>query len=178
MRDIRPLSCLLALLVIALAPGCAPMGAKPGRVDVTSDPAGADVYAMGSKVGVTPLTLDQDVVFPLTYPIEKQALYGVVELRKAGCADARQGVSTRALARGIHVRLDCGEAAAAEKTAPRQMQPAPTPVPASGQVAPAPAPKETSGIELRLRQVKDLRDKGLITEQEAQEIRRRILDEL
>lgn len=176
MRDIRPLSCLLALLVIALAPGCAPMGAKPGRVDVTSDPAGADVYAMGSKVGVTPLTLDQDVVFPLTYPIEKQALYGVVELRKAGCADARQGVSTRALARGIHVRLDCGEAAAAEKTAPRQMQPAPTPVPASGQVPPA--PKETSGIELRLRQVKDLRDKGLITEQEAQEIRRRILDEL
>lgn len=180
MRAMRPLPCLLALLVITLAPGCAPMGAKPGRVEVTSEPAGADVYAMGSKVGVTPLTLDQDVVFPLTYPAEKQTLYGVIELRKAGCADARQGVSTRALARGIHVRLDCGEAATAEKPAPSEMQPAPalTPVPAGGQVAPTATPKETSGIEQRLRQVKDLRDKGLITEQEAQEIRRRILDEL
>jgi hypothetical protein len=169
------ISCLLAPLVIALASGCAPMGAKPGRVDVTSDPAGADVYAMDSKVGVTPLTLDQDVIFPLTYPSEKRALYGVVELRKAGCADARQSVSTRALARGIHVKLDCGAASPATPASSRA-QPAPPPV--NAQVPPTPAAKEKPGVELRLRQVKDLRDKGLITEQEAQEIRQRILDEL
>lgn len=178
MLDVRRPSCLLAPLVIALASGCAPMGAKPGRVDVTSDPAGAEVYAMGSKVGVTPLTLDQDVIFPLTYPSEKQALYGVVELRKAGCADARQRVSTRALARGIHVKLDCGTAARVETPAPRQAQPAPPAAPVNAHVPPTPAAKEKPGIELRLRQVQDLRDKGLITEQEAQEIRRRILDEL
>ncbi len=170
------ISCLLAPLAVVLAAGCAPISAKPGRVDVTSDPAGAEVYAMGSKVGVTPLTLDQDVIFPLTYPSEKQALYGMVELRKTGCADARQSVSTRAVARGIHVKLDCGAAARVKTPAPREAQPAP--VPASGQVAPAPPPKEKPGIELRLRQVQELRDKGLITEQEAQEIRRRIVDEL
>jgi hypothetical protein len=178
MLNVRGLSCLLAPLAVAIASGCAPMPAKPGRVDVTSDPAGADVYAMGSKVGVTPLSLDQDAIFPLTYPSEKQALYGVVELRKAGCADARQSVSTRALARGIHVRLDCGEAARQDAPASRQAQPAPPLAPASGQVPPTPVPKEKPAIELRLRQVQDLRDKGLITEQEAQEIRRRILDEL
>lgn len=176
MLDVRRPSCLLAPLVIALASGCAPMGAKPGRVDVTSDPAGADVYAMGSKVGVTPLTLNQDAIFPLTYPSEKIAIYGVVELRKAGCADAKQSVSTRALARGIHVKLDCGAAARAETPAPRQAQPAL--VPANAKIPPTPVAKEKPGIELRLRQVQDLRDKGLITEQEAQEIRRRILDEL
>jgi hypothetical protein len=178
MLDVRRLSCLLAPLTLALAAGCAPMGAKPGRVDVTSDPAGADVYAMGSKVGVTPLTLDQDVIFPLTYPSEKQALYGVVELRKAGCGDARQSVSTRALARGIHVKLDCGAAARAETPTPRQAQPSPAPAPVNAHVPPTPVAKEKPGIEPRLRQVQDLRDKGLITEQEAREIRRRILDEL
>lgn len=179
MLDIRRLSSLLAPLVIALASGCAPMGAKPGRVDVTSDPAGADVYAMGSKVGVTPLTLDQDTIFPLTYPAEKQTLYGMVELRKAGCADARQSVSTRALARGIHVKLVCGEAARAEPVTSRPAQPAQQPAAsASEQSSATPVLKQKPGIEPRLREVQDLRDKGLITEQEAREIRQRILEEL
>lgn len=179
MTDIRRLSTLLAPLVIALASGCAPMGAKPGRVDVTSDPAGADVYVMGSKVGVTPTTLDQDAVFPLTYPSEKQALYGVVELRKAGCITARQGLSTRALAKGLHVKLDCGEAARAEPVTSRPAQPAEQPAAsANGQSPATPVVKQKPGIELRLREVQDLRDKGLITEQEAREIRQRILGEL
>ena len=175
MPDIRSLSCLLAPLLIALASGCAPLGAKPGRIDVTSDPAGADVYAMGSKVGVTPLTLDQDAIFPLTYPIEKQALYGVVELRKAGCIPARQGLGTRAVAKGLHVKLDCGEAARAEPVTSRQAQPAAS---ANGQAPAIPVVKQKPGIELRLREVQDLRDKGVITEQEAREIRQRILGEL
>jgi len=178
MTDLRRLSCLLAPLLVALASGCAPMGTKPGRVDVSSDPAGADVYVMGSKVGVTPLTVDQDAIFPLTYPAEKQALYGMVELRKAGCLPARQNVSTRAVSRGLHVKLDCGEAARAETPAPRQTQPD-RPAATANEPTPAtPVVKEKPGIELRLKQVQELRDKGSITEQEAQEIRRRILEEL
>jgi hypothetical protein len=176
--DLRRRPCLLAPLLVALASGCTPMGAKPGRVDVSSDPAGADVYVMGSKVGVTPLVLDQDAIFPLTYPGEKQALYGVVELRKAGCLPARQNVSTRAVSRGLHVKLDCGEAARAETPASHQTQPA-QPAGSANEQAPAtPAAKATPDIEQRLKQVQELRDKGLITEQEAQEIRQRILGEL
>lgn len=175
MTDIRHLPCLA--LAIVLASGCAPMGAKPGRVDVTSDPAGADVYVMGKQAGVTPLTLDQASIFPLTYPSEKQALYGVVELRKAGCADARQSVSTRAMARGIHVKLDCGDAARGAPTGSRQAQPDPPAVSTGGR-APVTPVQERPGIEQRLRQVQELRDKGLITEQEAHEIRQRILGEL
>lgn len=178
MTDLRRLSCLLAPLLVALASGCSPMGAKPGRVDVSSDPAGADVYVMGSKVGVTPLVLDQDEIFPLTYPGEKQALYGLVELRKAGCLPARQNVSTRAVSRGLHVKLDCGEAARAETPASRQAQPAQPAGSANVQAPATPAAKATPDIEQRLKQVQELRDKGLITEQEAQEIRQRILGEL
>jgi hypothetical protein len=178
LTDLRRLSCLLAPLFVALASGCAPMGTKPGRVDVSSDPAGADVYVMGSKVGVTPFALDQDAVFPLTYPAEKQALYGMVELRKVGCLPVSQRVSTRAVSRGLHVKLDCGEAARAETPAPRQTQPALPAATANEPALATPVVKEKPGIELRLKQVQELRDKGLITEQEAQEIRRRILGEL
>lgn len=154
------------------------MGTKPNRVDVGSDPAGADVYVMGSKVGETPLTLDQDAIFPLTYPGEKQALYGVVELRKAGCLPVSQRVSTRAVSRGLHVKLDCGEAARAETPASPQAQPA-QPAGSANEQAPAtPEVKETPDIEQRLKHVQELRDKGLITEQEAHEIRQRILGEL
>jgi hypothetical protein len=176
MTDLRRLSCLLAPLLVALASGCAPMGTKPGRIDVSSDPAGADVYVMGSKVGVTPLALDQDAIFPLTYPGEKQAMYGVVELRKAGCLPARQNVSTRAVSRGLHVKLDCGQAP--ETPAPHQAQPTAPAASANEQAPATPEVKQAPGIEQRLKQVQELLDKGLITEQEAQEIRQRILGEL
>lgn len=178
MTDLRRPACLLAPLLVALASGCAPMGTKPGRVEVSSDPAGADVYVMGSRVGATPLTVDQDAIFPLTYPGAKQALYGVVELRKAGCLPASKNVSTRAVSRGLHVKLDCGEAARAETPASSQAQPA-QPAPSANEQAPAtPVVEQTPVIEQRLRQVQELRDKGLITEQEAQEARQRILGEL
>jgi len=62
-----------------------------------------------------------------------------------------QRVGTRALAKGVHVKLDCAE---------------------------VPVAAEKPSIELRLKRLQELRDKGLITEQEAGEIRQRILGEL
>ena len=145
------LPCLLAPLALTLASGCAALGAQPSRVGITSDPPGAEVYVMGGSVGLTPLTLDENTIFPLTYPSEKQALYGAVELRKPGCSNAVQRVGTRALDKGVHVKLDCAE---------------------------VPVATEKLSIESRLKQLRELRDKGLITEQEAREIRQRILGEL
>jgi len=106
---------------------------------------------MGNRVGLTPLTLDEKTIFPLTYPEEKQALYGAVELRKADCSNAMQRVSTRALERGVHVKLDC---------------------------AGTPVATQAPAIEQRLRRVQELRNEGVITEMEAREIRQRILGEL
>jgi len=177
MIDIRRLLLLLVPLVVTLASGCAPLGAKPGQITVTSDPAGADVYVMGGKVGMTPLNLDHDAVFPVTFPSEKQVLYGAVELRKAGCKSSVQRVSTVALAKGLHVKLECGEAASGEMSSARHPQPNQRPLSAVEQ-GPRPVVKENAAIETRLRRVQELRDKGVITEQEAREIRQRILGEL
>lgn len=173
-RDVQR-AWLAAPLSAALIAGCAAVGAKPGRIDVSSEPPGAEVYVMGDMIGVTPLTLEQTRVFPLTYPSEKQALYGKIELRKPGCQPAVRAVSTRAVAEGIRVTLDC--AGAPQPAAHTQADP----VPASAtRVAPATpaAPAQTPGVDQRLRQVRDLLEQGLITEQEAREVRMRILNEL
>jgi hypothetical protein len=167
---------LAAPMAAALIAGCASVGAKPGRIDVTSEPPGAEVYVMGDMAGVTPLTLDQTRVFPLIYPSGKQALYGKVELRKAGCQPTVRAVSTRAVAEGIRVTLDCDEA-----PQPPARTPANDLVPGSAtRVAPAmpSAPVHTPAVDQRLRQVRDLLDQGLITEHEAHEVRMRILNEL
>ncbi|MBI3154997.1 MAG: PEGA domain-containing protein, partial [Burkholderiales bacterium] len=122
----------LALAAAAVA-GCASLGEQPGRIAIASDPPGAEVYVMGRRVGVTPLAVEQRLIFPPTYPGEQQALYGMVELRRPGCASVQRAVSVRGVARGVEVKLDCGAGArpAAEATTA-----APAAVPAA---APRPA---------------------------------------
>lgn len=160
MTPLHRLRLVTVLLVAILSPACATLGSHPGQINVTSEPAGAEVYVMGEKLGVTPLVVNQNAVFPPAFPATKQALYGNIELRKPGCKDVVQPVSTRALARGVHVRLECEGAGVSESPA------------ASRPADPA------ASMEMRLRRVQDLRDKGLITEQEARDIRQRILNEL
>ena len=152
-------TCLAALALLA---GCAPIGTKPDRVAVSSDPTGADVYVMGTKLGTTPASIPLAAVFPPTYTSDAQRLYGTVELRHAGCAPVTQTVSTRAVARGVHVKLDCGPAKPPDAAAPAAEAAGPVDVP----LAP----------EQRLRQLRDWLDQGLITEDEAADARRRILD--
>lgn len=164
----------LALLLSA----CAALGDKPGKLSVKSEPSGAEVWVMGAKVGETPLVVDEGLVFPLTYPKDKQALYGLVELRKAGCVSSTLSVSAKKVERGINAQLDCGVAApkpAAVMSAPVSVVPV---VPAAPAESTKPMVIEGASIEARLRRVTELRDKGVISEQEAQVIRQRILGEL
>lgn len=177
MIGVRRLPYLLLPLGVALISSCAPLGAKPGQIAITSDPPGADVYAMGQRVGATPISLGKEAVFPATYPSEQQALFGSVELRKPGCSGSVQRVSLAAVARGVHVKLDCGEAASGAEPVARQAQARQSPR-AAVEAGPKPAPKHSASVEARLRHVQELRDKGVITEQEARETRQRILGEL
>jgi hypothetical protein len=147
------------ILTLALASGCAWWGPQPDQVQVESDPPGAEVYVMGEKVGVTPISVPQELIFPVTYLAAQQDLYGTVTLRKAGCADSVRRVSTGAMSRGIHAKLECQAASGGA-------------APGDG-ARPAPPP-----LEERLRRLKDLQDKGLITDEDAAEARRRILGEL
>ena len=145
----------IALLLTAALSGCAAMPKDASVIPVDSDPPGAAVYVLDKAYGTTPLVLRHQDVFPVTYDPAKQHLYGRIVLRKEGCQEHMQSVSTKVYARGMRVKLDCGHADAGQ---------------------PATPPPIT--VESRLRQLKNLLEQGLITEEEAREIRQRILNDL
>ncbi|OGI47528.1 MAG: hypothetical protein A2151_06430 [Candidatus Muproteobacteria bacterium RBG_16_65_34] len=149
---------LPALLALAAVSACVPLPPEPGFISVESEPAGADVVVMGKNLGRTPLRIRQEDVFPVTYPPEKLAQYGTIVLKKEGCRDYVQSVDNKVYVRGLKARLDCGAR--------------PSALP-GGQTG-----GSTESAEERLRRLKELREKGLITEEEEKAARRRILNEL
>ena len=112
---------------------------------------------MGEKVGVTPLQISRKDVFPNTYPSNKESVYGRITLKKEGCSDFTRTVSAEIGNAGLHAKLDCGDTN-----------------PASSRDA----PRNSETVEQRLDKIKDLLNKGLITEEEAKKARERILNEL
>ena len=167
-------STAMLLSACGSSPLLPPLGKQADKLDITSDPLGAEVVVMGARVGVTPLTLDQDRVFPVVYPREHQSLYGVVELRKPGCTTQSVKVGTKTVTKGVQVKLVCGEVAVPAAAVPAMRQS--VPVPALEPVREV--SRDYSTYATRLRQIIELREKGLITEQESREIRQRILGEL
>jgi hypothetical protein len=150
-----------AIFCLLLLAGCltggsmfSPAGDKPFKIE--SSPSGAAVYVMGENIGVTPLEISHKDVFPNIYPREKESLYGKIILKKAGCKDYTRTISGDISSYGLHAKLECAD-----------LNPAPSA---------APAPSET--VEQRLDKIKDLLNKGLITEEEAKKARERILKEL
>lgn len=132
---------------------------QPNRsaVKIESEPSGAAVYVLGKQVGITPLMMSSNEIFPVTYPPEMQSLYGKIMLKKAGCGDLIQPITQKIMNAGLHAQLDCGD-----------VNP--------GVLRGAPGSKET--VEQRLEKIKDLLSKGLITEEEAKMARERVLNEL
>jgi len=149
-------------LFIVTGQGCAGVATRADEFSVTTEPPGAAVYAMGERLGVTPLTIRQESVFPVVYQPDQQHLYGTLLLRKEGCREHSQRVSSAALHKGIAVNLDCGGRAVEEAAEQRE--------PAQPQAARTPA--------TRLRRLDQLRQEGLISDQEYRAIRSRILSEL
>ena len=136
-----------------------------GPIKVESNPSGADVYVMGEKVGVTPLKIDQKTIFPLNYPKEKESLYGKITLKKAGCQDYVKGVNAKILKVGVKAQMDCGDMnpQSAEGSYGRSVKA---------------APRMSESIEQRLAHIKELQDKGVISEDEAKKAREHVLNDL
>ena len=167
---------IAALLPLLLAAGCSSMdgvgndlghmlsGDANSPIKIESDPSGADVYVMSEKVGTTPLKIEQKTVFPVSYPKEKESLYGQVILKKAGCSDYAKTVNAKVLSVGIKARMDCGDLSPASRNA-------------SGEMVRM-TPRNTETIEQRLDKIKDLLNKGLITEDEAKKARDHVLNDL
>jgi hypothetical protein len=156
------------LFNILLVAGCSSTGGGnnlfPSTADnlikIESDPSGAEVYVMGEKLGMTPIKISQNDVFPNTYPKEKESVYGRITLKKAGCSDFTRTVSVEIRSVGLHAQLDCGDIHPAASRTSRD------------------APRSIEPVEQRLGKIKGLLDKGLITEEEAKKAREHVLNDL
>ncbi len=161
-----------ALLAAVLISGCAGTATGPkSSITVDSQPQGASVYAGERALGRTPVTIVLDDVFPKrwTSRTEKDeegfAFYrrlGTLNFRKAGCEPYTLPVDSDVLRDDIKVTLTCDP----------NYQP-----PAGGEQKPRDE-AAASAIEERLRRLDELRQKGLLSEEEYRTQRQRILSEL
>jgi hypothetical protein len=90
------------------------------QLRIESDPPGAEVLLIGGSAGYTPLSVGERAIYPNDYSDEQAPLYGLVTLRRAGCATHVQRVTLEDIEHGMHVTLDCDPAVAmaAGKTGP------------------------------------------------------------
>ena len=158
---------LLATLIVLPLIGCSGsplVSSSRGQFLVDSAPVGASVLVLGETMGQTPLTLNTRDVFPQSFPGEKQHLYGRIELTYPGCEPFITTVSSRIINEGLTARLACREQPATAVT-----HPAPSPS------SPTPQPLE---LKPRLKQLKQLFEEGLISEEEYATKRQQLLQEL
>ena len=147
------------------AGGASPLVSK--RFVIESDPPGAEVYLIGGRAGVTPITLNERDIYPNTYPDEQAQLYGKVLLKRPGCREYSKFVTLDDISTGLKAKLDCG--AIRPVAAPAVERPD------AGSRVEASEPS----AERRLRHLKvlqELLDEQLITEQEEKTIRKRVLE--
>jgi hypothetical protein len=134
-------------------------------VTIDSSPQGADVIADGKKIGVTPIEIMPDDVFPPRWIGSSYMVKGKLELVKQGCEPLSMEVNDYVLSQPVSKDLKCTEQT--------KLAPAVAAKPES------PAKPETkNNIEERLEQLQGLHNKGLISDQEYQAQRQRILSEL
>lgn len=165
-------SAWLALAVIALLPACAANHFGPvDRITIDSEPQGAQVLVADKPVGVTPLAVVLDDVFPLHWTArtdkdtEGFAFYrrlDTLTIKKEGCEPYTAQVNSTDLARDIKINLKCDP----NYKPPVAMEPA------------APVPVQRTTTEQRLQQLESLKQKGLITDDEYRAQRQRILGEI
>ena len=147
------------LLIVSLS-ACAGNSLAPknnDQISVNSEPSGASVYVMGKRVGLTPAVVDVSAVYPVTYSQEEVQRYGHITLKHEGCSDQTIKVSTGMVSSGLKVDLDC------------QVKQKP------GVELP---PLADKSVRQRLQELQVLKDEGLVSEQEYQDIRIRILQSL
>ncbi len=162
------LAALATLALTLAASGNTAEDAASGRLRIESDPPGAEVILIGGRAGHTPVTVSERAIYPNDYRDDQAALYGLVTLRREGCATAVQRVTLEHLERGMHVTLDCDPLVADSQHAGD----------ATGTPAPAAATMPETVPARRLRQLQvlqELLDEGLISAEEERRIRRRLL---
>jgi len=130
-------------------------------INVRTTPNGATVYADGQPIGMTPLEIDPEEVFPRKFSGYQWERSGMLSFERVGCEPLALPVDNELMKESIRVKLDCEPGAAAIN-------------PAAAAVA-RPAPADSVA---RLREIERLKAEGLISDQEYDRLRERVLDSL
>ena len=167
-----------------LLSACAGNSTLPGeQTIIETEPAGATVVVDGDEIGKTPMTVKPDDAFPAGFHGMTYQANSKLKFIKSGCKTVKIKVNDALLITGrIFAKLECSDAIAheqAQQHAPAVTGPAHQMRPVQSMpVTPAAEKTTESAIEQRLSKLRSLRDKGVISEQEYQQNRKRILGEL
>ncbi len=161
----------MILCIGFLLQGCSGALVKQQAAAVTSSPSAASVYANGQKLGLTPLHHNLYKAFPAGWEDWEYSARGTLVVKKEGCQDFSLKINDLILSKPIHAELNCSQVVKDQAVMP-------TAVMEKAKPAAAPAAKPVSAIEKRLRELEALYKKGVITQQEYRETRKRILGEL
>jgi hypothetical protein len=144
--------------------GCADSSVKQEKPpSVTSNPSGADVFANSLELGTTPLRADLYEAFPAGWQNSIYQAQGVLIVKKDGCKDYTLKVNDLILRKPIHAELKCSVVSKSEKPAA---------------IIPPPTVATHASTETRLEELEGLYKKGVVTKEEYQKTRERILNEL
>jgi len=154
-----------ALVCVAwMVSGCAGTGGPRESITLDSQPQGARVYVAGREIGVTPLTVNLEETFPRhwtrrVHPDEEAAFsyrrMETVDLKKDGCETFTKVLVEQEMKEDLKFALKCD---------PNYKPPAP-----AGQA---------QTVEQRLRSLDELKQKGLVTDEEYRAQRQRILNSM
>ena len=169
-RHVRK-SAFLALCCMAALSGCASLPEPVSSITINSDPPGAQVFVSGKNIGTTPVLVELDKVFPRHWTERIKSDVGpgfafyrrlaTVTIKKTGCKPYTDQFTGKNLTKDITVNLSCG---------PQYLPPP--------QATPAATESRGTKIEQRLQELLELKNKGLITDQEYHTQQQRILNQL
>jgi len=145
-----------------------------GPVALETNPPGATVITLGRILGKTPLRVEENDIFPSIYANELKPIYGKVRFKLKGCKQVIRQITPEDIAAGVKIDLECGEAAT-RKTADSANRSSDNNN--FDTSINAPLYSGDNNIKVRLLRVKNLLAEGLITQDEANTIRRRILED-
>jgi len=147
----------IIISAIIILQGCSGSSAIKQQADVTSNPSGATVYAKGQKLGETPLHYKLYKAFPASWQDAMYQAHGELMLKMDDCEDYSLQVNDYILSKPIHAELKCSGVSEAEELVPATPH---------------------TGTEQRLEELEALYNKGVITQEEYNATRERILNEL
>ncbi|WP_198262473.1 hypothetical protein [sulfur-oxidizing endosymbiont of Gigantopelta aegis] len=141
------------------------------KSEIITNPPGATIVVDDKEVGTSPMIFEGENIFPPHWEGTSYMVKSRLEVKRNGCKTETRIIKDP-IPKSINIKLDCQEQYRVEE--PTHAQPM-----MQRQSAPMPAPvMMPKSVEDRLLQIQNLYKKGLITDAENAELRKKALKDL